>query len=97
MEAQTILKDFKSPKHKLIALFRSGRDKWHARALSHRQALRVARITLRDLRNSRDLWKGKYMQERERRLELEARLVQEARSTPKVCRPITAAVRHLGR
>jgi hypothetical protein len=67
-------KELKSPKHKLIAFFHSARDKWRERALDYRKSLRAENVTSRDLRQSRDSWKEKYMRERERRLELEARL-----------------------
>jgi len=42
--------------------------------MAYRKSLRATGITARDLRHSRDSWKQKYMRERERRLELEARL-----------------------
>jgi hypothetical protein len=74
MAAQATSTDFKSPKHKLISFFHSARDKWRERSLGYRKALRSLNITARDLRNSRDSWKQKYMRERERRLEMEARL-----------------------
>ena len=85
MEAQTILEGFKSPRHKLIRLFCRGRNKWRARAEKHHQALRAARVTVRDLRKSREEWKRRYAQERQRRLELEGRLDQRAKPVPKVC------------
>ena len=88
-------KELKSPKHKLIAFFHSARDKWRERAMAYRKSLRAAGITVRDLRHSRDSWKEKYGQERERRLELEARLEH---APPPAARPsrltTTAASSH---
>lgn len=90
MAAQATSTEFRSPKHKLISFFHRARDKWRARALDYRNAYRAANITVRDLRNSRDSWKQKYMQERTRRLELEAQLDQPP---PRAARPsrLTAA------
>jgi hypothetical protein len=84
MEAETTVKEFKSPKHKLLRLFSRGRQKWRARAEQHHQALRAARITVRDLRKSREEWKRRYEQERQRRLELEGRLAERAEPVLKV-------------
>jgi hypothetical protein len=77
--------EFKSPKHKLIAFFHSARDKWRERAMGYRKSLRAVGITARDLRQSRDSWKQKYLRERERRLELEARLEH---APPPAARPL---------
>lgn len=71
--------DFKSPKHKLISLFHLGRAKWRKRAQEYHHAMRDLNITVRDLRNSRDGWKRKYQQERERRLKLERLLGRSSR------------------
>ena len=65
---------FKSPQHKLVSFFNKARDKWRERAHKNRRSMRSLQVTARDLRVSRDLWKGKYAQERQKRLELEALL-----------------------
>lgn len=65
---------FKSPKHKLIRFFQTHRDKWRERAHQYRKQMRSLTITVRDLRKSREVWKEKYLREREERLRLEARL-----------------------
>lgn len=83
--------ELKSPKHKLIAFFHSARDKWRERALGYRKSLRAANITARDLRYSRDSWKEKFVRERERRLELEARLEHAPPPTARPSRLTTAA------
>jgi hypothetical protein len=84
-------KELKSPKHKLIAFFHSARDKWRERSQGYRKSLRAANITVRDLRQSRDSWKEKYVRERERRLELEARLEHAPPPTARPSRLTTAA------
>jgi hypothetical protein len=97
MEAPKTLPRFKSPKHKLLSLFHSGRDKWHQRAARYLRALRAMKITARDLRHSRKNWKEKYMRERERRLALEAQLEGQPTRAKKFSGLTTATVRHPGR
>lgn len=91
MAAQTTSTEFRSPKHKLISFFHAARDQWRQRALGYRKAYRAANITVRDLRDSRDSWKQKYMHERKRRLELEAQLDQPPPRAVRPSRPTAAA------
>lgn len=91
MAAQATSTQFRSPKHKLISFFHAARNQWRERALGYRKAYRAANITVRDLRNSRDSWKQKYMGERKRRLELEAQLDQPPPRTASPSRLTAAA------
>jgi hypothetical protein len=85
----------KSPPHKLIAFFRHHRDEWRERSHKYYRSIRSLRVTNRDLRISRDLWKEKYAQERQKRLELEALLEHPPPGRNRNARPTaTATNRH---
>lgn len=95
VKARRTTSDFKSPKHKLISLFHSARDKWRERARAYRQLWRAMSVTARDLRKSRDSWKQKYKRERAQRLALAAQLGQRSAPGEKFSRLVTAAASRL--
>ena len=55
---------FKSPKHKLIKFFKESRDSWKERAANYHKKMRSLEIKVRDLQNSRDIWKEKFLKDR---------------------------------
>ena len=69
------MKDYKSNETRLLYLFKDGREKWKARALSKQKKLRAMDIKLRDISLSREKWKEKAkqleasLQEKEREIE----------------------------
>jgi hypothetical protein len=58
------VKSYRSPKHKLLAFFKSSRDQWRTRAKEYHQEKRFLQTRIRDLEASRDHWRERYFEER---------------------------------
>jgi hypothetical protein len=56
--------NYKTPMKKLLKFFKDSRDKWKRRALEKQKRIEQLEIKVRDLTNSRDTWKEKYMEEK---------------------------------
>lgn len=50
-------KEYKSPPHKLIKFFKTSRDTWEGTAKKRRVEIRDLQARVRDLEESRELWK----------------------------------------
>lgn len=51
------MQEFKSPVSRLVRLFQKGRDNWKEKALEKQKKVRALEIKVRDLSDSRELWK----------------------------------------
>lgn len=56
--------NYKTPIKKLLKFFKDSRDKWKRRTLKKQKRIEQLEIKVRDLTNSRDTWKKKYMEEK---------------------------------
>jgi hypothetical protein len=56
--------NYKTPMKKLFKFFKDSRDKCSLRALEKQKRIEQLEIKVRDLTNSRDTWKEKYMEEK---------------------------------
>jgi len=54
--------NYKTPMKKLLKFFEDSRDKWKLRALEKQKRIEQLEIKVRDITNSRDTWKKKYME-----------------------------------
>ena len=63
----TSLSDFKSPKHKILAMLHAGRDKWKAKHHQVKMALKLAGNQVRAVTKSRENWRNRAI-EAERQL-----------------------------
>ncbi len=52
-------KDFKSPKHKIIALLTAGREKWKTKHHAVKKAFKLAGNQVRAVTNSREKWRDR--------------------------------------
>ena len=81
------MKDYKTPPSRLARLFNQGREQWRKRALERQAALRKLKVTVRDLKASRDQWKeeAKALSEKNARLtqtlEAERQALEQAEET----------------
>ncbi len=55
-----MIKEYKSSHKRLVAFFKSSRDKWKERASLYQSEKRSLVFKLRDVTNSRDRWKNDY-------------------------------------
>lgn len=52
-----MLNDFKSPKHKILGMLMSGREKWKAKHHQVKKLLKLAENQVRAVTKSRDKWR----------------------------------------
>ena len=67
-------KEFSSPVRKLVAFFRSSRDKWKRKCQKSKQTCKILSNQVRAVENSRARWKEKAKAEAERATRLEQEL-----------------------
>lgn len=56
---QANIDEYKSPKHKLLAAFKAGRDTWKSRHAEAKRSVKFFKNRLRQVEASRDHWKDR--------------------------------------
>ena len=69
-----IRKHFRTPLRILVPKLLKSRDDWKAKSDARKAQLKSAKITLRDLRASRELWRGRAAEAEAAAVELRAQL-----------------------
>ena len=64
--------EFRSPLRKLVAFFKSSRDKWKAKCQQAKYELKLLKRRFERLQESRDLWQQRYQQAEAGREQLQA-------------------------
>jgi len=65
-------KEYKTPPARLARVMEHSRDCWKKRAAEKQRTIRSQRVTIRDLKTSRDHWKAVALQAREQLQEAQA-------------------------
>ena len=71
-----IRKQFRTPLRILVPKLLKSRDDWKAKSDARKAQLKSAKITLRDLRASRELWRGRAADAQAAAVELRAQLAR---------------------